>query len=1225
MDDSIRSLLECVGESVVAAAWMCEPLKSKYVDKESSKEKEFSNMHELLSISHQLLLLCKHQRSQIKQQPDDSQKMSAFSSSDDDTEKRELMALDCTLAATTTRIDLNGLLGTNGNAADTTSKELSADSITSIAHKATIAATLSAASCAEVKMPSLSPVPVHAKFGAPFLQFLSGWSGLYANPWPFCNLGQARLIIRNARDSLQEARKVWGRETGISVENVVLDIAEADLEGGLTGGFVPNAEGLYKQSMEKITSNDDCIGISRTGMRLLHAHCLIGLARISVMSDTTQSEQYARDAIDILNESKTEETKRCNCTLICLYAWDDASLSNFAHSYHECASLQLVAESLIRSSRLEEARSFLCDAVEAAPSNFDAMFALASFHLRSLLFHSEMDDIDAVKVKTRNLLLMSAKMDKRKSSPFALLGVFYESQNDVVRAIGCYKKALSIDPSNPVSGRGLLRLVSMEEMKPLCEAATEQNSPLNGWAWRVIGQLRSWKDGNYSSAVICFQQALRCKDIQDPEREVLGAFYSDPKLPFVGNVACLEAGETWSELASCYRELGKWSGSFRAYHAASAVSGGNLSSNSLVAWAQVELELGMFEDAVQHCNEALLLTMDHQLQKLASFVKGKAILSISRQDIQEGKYGSCLSNIKSGLEFQGDSCCELKLLGDLCSVSEALPPYVFVDDFLPSGIKEFEYGTSAEVKRKLSLLATGASSYAKALELVKEGCADDHEQSFLVAAAATDLGSNLLAQARTISQALGDGSGGGSLTSIPDLARQHGQLQSIINKAINAFLCAIDASPSDSHGWCGLGCAIAATGDPLKAQHSFSRALQLDKANAEAWSNIGFLFTDFDLREKGSEILDALTQAEDTPFMWICRGFLFEKASGVWQGQVSLREGNLAKAADSYRAALQLFQHHSALLGLSLTCRRNNLESLGASDAVYSMLASESSRTESLLSVAVHQNIAGDSNHLATCLEGVTRIENGLDLLSSSARQMDEEVMEQIKATADSVKRRIDSISETDDIIKSPAHEPVQCQIDCDFSLPVKAKNTGKVPSDTQTVLDKVTSVISQDTIECHSSQKQQCTDDARNSLFLNPDSGEEWLAFAKALSRDFCNMESIDCNERSQALNSAKVAASRACEMLYDSVVHASMISPTARFATHGASVDRSETAVVSQVASATIVSEALALASWLEDLENQQTEVEGNASTNAMVTMQEAFLLDPTNVMASKALGFW
>jgi hypothetical protein len=84
-------------------------------------------------------------------------------------------------------------------------------------------------------------------------------------------------------------------------------------------------------------------------------------------------------------------------------------------------------------------------------------------------------------------------------------------------------------------------------------------------------------------------------------------------------------------------------------------------------------------------------------------------------------------------------------------------------------------------------------------------------------------------------------------------------------------------------------------------------------------------------------------------------------------------------------------------------------------------------------------------------------------------------------------------------------------------------------------------------------------------------------------------------------------------------------MISPTARFATHGASVDRSETAVVSQVASATIVSEALALASWLEDLENQQTEVEGNASTNAMVTMQEAFLLDPTNVMASKALGFW
>lgn len=263
----------------------------------------------------------------------------------------------------------------------------------------------------------------------------------------------------------------------------------------------------------------------------------------------------------------------------------------------------------------------------------------------------------------------------------ALLGLFYELEKDATRALGCHKRALSIDPANPISGRGLYRLLTFEEMKPLCEAAIKQHTSINGWAWRIMGQLRSSKYGDYESAVICFQQALRSRDVGSPEKDILGVFYADPNVQssttdtkFNERQKCSEAGETWCDLGSCYRHMGKWSGSHRAFGAAYAASNGNLSPNSLVAWAQVELELGLYSDSIERCNEAMLSCTDSPLSRLASFVKGKAVLAIARQTLQEGKYGSSLHYIKMGVELNSDSYSEFKLLGDYfrCHVHEFL-------------------------------------------------------------------------------------------------------------------------------------------------------------------------------------------------------------------------------------------------------------------------------------------------------------------------------------------------------------------------------------------------------------------------------------------------------------------------------------------------------------------------------------------------------------------------
>ena len=142
------------------------------------------------------------------------------------------------------------------------------------------------------------------------------------------------------------------------------------------------------------------------------------------------------------------------------------------------------------------------------PKDFEASFALAAFYLRTAI--GKAADVSLAK-KATTLLLKAAKMDSTKPGPFALLGMCYEYQKDVTRATGCYQKALSIDISHPVAGRGLMRLLGLDGTQIQCANAAKCNSLANGWAWRAMGQLKSRGDGDVAAAAICFQRALRCR------------------------------------------------------------------------------------------------------------------------------------------------------------------------------------------------------------------------------------------------------------------------------------------------------------------------------------------------------------------------------------------------------------------------------------------------------------------------------------------------------------------------------------------------------------------------------------------------------------------------------------------------------------------------------------------------------------------------------------------
>ena len=846
-----------------------------------------------------------------------------------------------------------------------------------------------------------------------------------------------------------------------------------------------------------------------------------------------------------------------------------------------------------------------------------------------MLLGNNMNDESEAK-KTRTLLLKAAKLDTTKPHPFALLGVWYETQNDTARAKGCYQKALGIYPSHPVAGRGLLRLMSRVEFQPFCENAAKQNSSVNGWAWRAISQQKSREEGDDTTAVVCLQQALRCQDIRAPGNDTLGVFYTDPKYETKNATYC-EASETWAELATCYRQLGKHSAALRAYESAYSISNGRLSPAALCSWAQVNVDLGLYEDAADKCSMVLSMETSKHIQHMAAYIEGEALLFLARNCVNEGKFGSSLAHLERGIErisslsvvaekFTKDHYCEVKLLGDLYSSGSSLPSYVFAVTNQDDQTSETSGHLSCEVINQLEFLRKGEKAYTLALDLGKEEDGNEEEDNaYLIAAAATDLGTNLLSQARVVSMALGEGSGGGTNTSSSDLVMQSSQLKDLITRSINAYMSSVDSSPHEAPAWCGLGCALIGV-DPIMSQHAFGRALQIDPSLADSWSNIGLLYTNHDT-EKCSEILDYLTQVDDTPLMWIGRGFLLEKTARAWadkkMDQDLAREACLTKAADAYRAALQITQHPAALLGLSLTCRRADPRLKESNDLVYSELADYASKLESRVSIDIHQVLTGGDNIGANYLSNLAQIEEGLNRLNVvDGAESAGLLINDSKNAVDESTKHLHSNGGSVSQDESPS---TQCEIDISVSTPLKKEKTEEEFSH-----DMIESAATQASIAssnvCINPTDNLCNglDDARNNVFMNPESGEAWLMLANKLAEELSS-ERSDCT----SLSSAKVASKRAYDLLHQRVISATLL--TRRQASHGKSIEFSDASVVSSIPPASLVSQSMALVSWLNEVEeSEKNEEENTPSDNQIVaSLQESLLLDPTNPLAAASLG--
>ncbi len=1189
----LRNLLESCSEAIIVASWMCEPL-AKSGDVVSD---EIKNLSKMLSDAQRFLTACKLGRVEEKRLLDEKKNEESVLSSKEsqsDLEKKSALRLECAIETSRCRAEIDSALDADG---------MDTNMVTAIARRATISAAGGFKNISDCNSPLLSATSSKALFGTPYLHFLSVWSGMHLSPWPYCNVGQARCILKQARDSLRLSAKYWGRRSS-NLEHLLLDIGEADLENGLLGGNVDASDQLFRQALTKLEGMEgEDASVNAFVRERLKVQCLIGLAKQSLSTgDSEAAETRARSALDLLLPSDSTLTQGDALTLLCSYVWCAPALNQLCHSHQLCSSRQLVAESCIQSSRFDNAHSFLTDAVKEAPGNFDAAFSLASFHLRMQCLGNECDENE-----TRKSLLRAAKMDTSKASPFALLGIWYESKNDAKRAEGCYQKALSLDASHPVAGRGLQRLIELKDLVPHCKKAIEQNSPVNGWAWQALGQSKAVNEGDDSTAVICFQQALRCRDIQNPTSDMLGAFYSYTEMTATVHS---EASMTWVELATCYRRMGKYSAALRAYE--EAASTGTLPPAALCSWAQCDLDLGLYAEAAEKCDDVLACDdCSAELVRMASYIEAEALLSIARTDIRGGKNGSCRSHLVKAITRLEDLCpqnssyCEIKLLGDLYSFGEALPPYVF--DRM-STFEGDEQGADSrlptDVEDKISFIRKGEEAYAQALELVTRIDDEEEDKTFLLAATGTDLGINLLSQAKAIAVALGDGSGGDAKTSVADLTAESDRVKDLVLRSINAFSQALDHNPNDAGAWCGLGSALVFV-DPLLSQHAFCRALQIDKSIAEPLSSIAMLYADYEKTDKSAEILDALTQLEDTPLMWIGRGLLLEKTSKAWHDSPASREGCLTRASDAYRASLQIMQHPAALLGLSLTCRRADAAVQTSNDQLYSSLADYSSKIESRISMTLHQSSTGGGNIGASMIDGLFRIEEGLDVLhSSEASRIIKEGLDRIEQAH----RR-----STSQISNDMSSSAISCEIDLPSAASLQKKDIGEFPNDgIEKSLNEAAKVFALDTPAV---LHEGSLDQARNAVVLNPDSGESWLLLAKELTLAASSLNGAAAT--SETLSSAKAAADKALDLLQDQLLNACLIAPRRKAEHHEHLIEYSEKSVVSAIPPSPLVSDAMSLVSWLGSMD------EDNQSKGYCATLQESLLLNPLNEVAATALG--
>jgi tetratricopeptide (TPR) repeat protein len=598
------------------------------------------------------------------------------------------------------------------------------------------------------------------------------------------------------------------------------------------------------------------------------------------------------------------------------------------------------------------------------------------------------------------------------------------------------------------------------------------------------------------------------------------------------------------------------------------------------------------------------------------------LLALARRDAVDGKAGAAFSHMTNAISCIEETFnavdsetprvgCAMKVLGDLHSFGALLPPDVFVNQIDESS--NIHERSERLLREQASFVARGEKAYSAAVEAQ---IADSEEETdALRSAILCDLGGNILLQGQIRSSAFGESQGATPELSLEDVIGNVDEVKEVYDRAAEVFKSAIDANPLYAPAWCGLGCAVSAT-DPLLAQHAFCTSLQLDKTLPDSWSNLAFLFAGKEAHVFCAEMLDALTQVADSPLMWICRAILLEKEADVSSSGPS--EAKVSRAADAYRAALQVVKHPTALLGLSLTCRVTTGITSNEKYTTYNRISSTLSRQDSFAYVGEYLGASSSCNMGASVLAGVMTLEDGVEKLMNSDISWPYQVVDQGREMIADGMKGISKLSFPASS-ENDATPSIKVGLDVDVITHIAEPRSATDPGAASTAEN---SLPAQDLL---SPPFDHDLTPARRVIH-DPESGELWLDLAKSLAKELLAVSG--CKKRKiveEIVETVILAGDRAAQILSDQVSNPLLLKPVQHVTakdpgSDGANVSRG---VVSVPVDARDVSESLALAYWLETVEIEMLHKSDDARVpKRTMDLQRALFMNPDNKFARQAL---
>lgn len=397
-----------------------------------------------------------------------------------------------------------------------------------------------------------------SEYGTFCLALYISWSGLHRPVYEFLSSREALGLVTEARSNFQ--REEWNRNPS-QTESLLMDLCEADATA-TPEQSLPMYHSLLKAASGYMKDNSNSNLHSSLAL-LAKVHCLRSLSKLT--GDTASCLELAQNGLELVSAANFEKS-------LLLYPWQVTSVLTEAVGFQTTKCRHQVAESMIALRKYGDAKDLLEQTAKEFPKDADIAFALGAFLLR-MDVNGESGTSKASKA-AQIQLLKAAKLDGRKAGPFALLGYWYENHKDKKRALGCYSKALMLDSTHPVAGRGLLRLVSVSQASKALDQAVESSSPLNGWAWQAIGLSKVRDEADYTSAIVALLRAARARDIDRPDSDNLCTFYADPKNS--AQPSMKQALVTvLTTVARCYRYLGRLTACLRTYYNALEEAGEN--------------------------------------------------------------------------------------------------------------------------------------------------------------------------------------------------------------------------------------------------------------------------------------------------------------------------------------------------------------------------------------------------------------------------------------------------------------------------------------------------------------------------------------------------------------------------------------------------------------------------------------------------------------------------